>query len=90
MAQRTVTVRYNNLRGVDFSRPASLVDNSRSPYCVNMMPDTSLSPVKRPGWEKVYNLAGEVYNIWFCTISAPNQFHPEILCFRANFIKTYF
>lgn len=68
MAQRTVTVRYNNLRGVDFSRPASLVDNSRSPYCVNMMPDTSLSPVKRPGWEKVYNLVGEVYNIWFCTI----------------------
>ena len=60
---------YENLKGVDFSRDASLVDRSRSPYCENMMPDESKSPVKRPGWQTKYNLEGTVHNIWFCTLN---------------------
>ena len=63
------TVRYSSLRGVDFSCSASLVDRSHSPFCVNMMPDSSINPVKRPGWETVYSLDGCVHNIWFCTIN---------------------
>ena len=63
------TVRYSSLRGVDFSCSASLVDRSHSPFCVNMMPDSSINPVKRPGWETVYSLDGSVHNIWFCTIN---------------------
>ena len=59
---------YEKLKGVDFSAHPSLVDSSRSPYCLNMMPDGSTNPVKRPGWETVYSLDGEVHNIWFCTI----------------------
>lgn len=59
---------YEKLRGVDFSSHPSLVDSSRSPYCLNMMPDGSTNPVKRPGWETVFSLDGEVHNIWFCTI----------------------
>ena len=66
---KTVTSRYEKLKGVDFSRDASLVDKSRSPYCLNMMPDESTSPVKRPGWETKYSLDGIVHNIWFCTIN---------------------
>ena len=62
------TVRYNNLRGVDFSCTDSLVDKNRSPYCLNMMPDSGINPVKRPGWQTMYSLDGEIYNIWFCTI----------------------
>ena len=61
-------VRYQNLRGVDFSRLESLVDKNHSPYCVNMMPDSSINPVKRPGWQTKYSLGDEVYNIWFCTV----------------------
>ena len=61
-------VRYQNLRGVDFSRLESLVDKNHSPYCVNMMPDSSINPVKRPGWQTKYSLDDEVYNIWFCTL----------------------
>ncbi len=63
-----VEVVYDRLRGVDFSKDAALVDRSRSPYCVNMMPDESISPVKRPGWETKYNLSGKVHNLWFCTL----------------------
>ena len=66
---RLIVSKYENLRGVDFSSPPSLVDRSRSPYCLNLMPDSSLHPVKRPGWETVYNLEGCVHNIWFCTIA---------------------
>ena len=65
---KTVTVTYENLKGVDFSKDASLVDRSRSPYCVNMMPDESKRPVKRPGWQTVYSLEGKVHNIWFCVL----------------------
>lgn len=69
MAQiKTVTATYENLKGVDFSCDATLVDRSRSPYCVNMMPDESKSPVKRPGWKTHYRLDGVVHNIWFCTL----------------------
>jgi len=65
---KIVTAVYENLKGVDFSKDASLVDRSRSPYCLNMMPDESTSPVKRPGWQTKYNLDGTVHNIWFCTV----------------------
>ena len=63
---KLVISKYENLKGVDFSSSPSLVDRSHSPYCLNMMPDTSFIPVKRPGWETVYSLEGEVHNIWFC------------------------
>ncbi len=66
---RLVVSRYENLKGVDFSSPPSLVDKSRSPYCINFMPDSSTKPVKRIGWETIYNLDGEVYNIWFCKLN---------------------
>ena len=68
MYRDKTTVRYENLRGVDFSRSPSLVDRNRSPYCLNMMPDSSINPVKRPGWQTACQLDGEVYNIWFCTV----------------------
>lgn len=64
---RLVVSKYENLKGVDFSSSPSMVDRSRSPYCLNLMPDTSFIPVKRPGWETVYHLDGAVHNIWFCT-----------------------
>lgn len=66
---RMVISKYDNLKGVDFSSSPSLVDRNRSPYCLNIMPDDSTKPVKRPGWETVYSLDGEVFNIWFCTLN---------------------
>ena len=65
---RLVLSKYERLKGVDFSAHPSLVESDRSPYCLNMMPDSSKNPVKRPGWETVWSLDGVVHNIWFCTI----------------------
>lgn len=65
--KKVITV-YENLKGVDFSTDPTMVDKTRSPYCLNLMPDESTNPVKRPGWETLYSLEGEVYNIWFCSL----------------------
>ena len=66
---RLVLSKYERLKGVDFSAHPSLVESDRSPYCLNMMPDSSKNPVKRPGWETVWSLDGVVHNIWFCTFN---------------------
>lgn len=76
MYRDTKTVHYNNLKGVDFSCSASLVDRSHSPYCLNMMPDSSINPVKRPGWQTMFTLGGVVHNIWLCTLNG----HRYMLC----------
>lgn len=65
---KTVTARYEGLKGVDFSCSPSLVDKYRSPDCLNLMPDGGRNPVKRPGWQTVYSLGEQVHNIWFCTL----------------------
>ena len=73
---RLVLSKYEKLKGVDFSAHPSLVESDRSPYCLNMMPDSSKNPVKRPGWETVWSLDGVVHNIWFCTLNKTKH----ILC----------
>lgn len=51
----TKTIVYSDLRGVDFSQDASLVDRQHSPDMLNMISDEGGSPVKRKGWEVLYN-----------------------------------
>lgn len=71
-----VLSRYENLKGVDFSSHPTLVDRNHSPYCLNMMPDSSTNPVKRPGWKTMYKFDDTVHNLWFCTLNGTKY----ILC----------
>ena len=66
---KTAISLYENLKGVDFSSPESMVDKNRSPYCLNLMPDASGNPVKRPGWKTVYQYDGRVNGLWICTVN---------------------
>ena len=45
------TTKYENFRGVDFTNDPTNVWRRRSPTGVNMLPDASGRPFKRPGWE---------------------------------------
>lgn len=47
----TSTTIYKDLKGVDFSQDASLVDSRHSPDMLNMISDEGGNPVKRKGWE---------------------------------------
>lgn len=50
----TNTIVYNDLKGVDFSQDASLIDRRHSPDMLNMISDEGGNPVKRKGWEILY------------------------------------
>lgn len=63
------TTEYNNLAGVDFSQEAANVDNSRSPYSLNMISDNGKNPVKRNGWQTAVQLESPVHNVWFTKIN---------------------
>ena len=60
-APATKTTIYTDLRGVDFSQDASLVDRQHSPDMLNMISDEGGSPVKRKGWEILYDALDEGY-----------------------------
>ena len=49
------TTIYKDLKGVDFSQDASLIDTKHSPDMLNMISDEGGNPVKRKGWEELIN-----------------------------------
>ncbi len=49
------TKRYSAFKGVDFSSDPTQVDDSRSPRAVNVYPDATGCPQKRPGWKRIAN-----------------------------------
>lgn len=62
------TTRYSQFKGVDFSTDPMLVDESRSPYAVNLISDTGNSPEKRPGWRTLHQLEGRINGLFRCEI----------------------
>lgn len=58
----TNTIVYNDLKGVDFSQDASLIDRRHSPDMLNMISDEGGNPVKRKGWEVLKTI--EDFNHW--------------------------
>ncbi len=63
-AQPTVyTKRYSAFRGVDFSTDVSQVDDSRSPWAVNIIADAGGCPQKRPGWRMLTQVEAPVRGI---------------------------
>lgn len=59
------TTRYTNFKGVDFSTDSSLVDNSRSPFAVNMIADTGGMPEKRVGYRTLHSLNGKINGLFY-------------------------
>lgn len=75
----TKTKIYTELRGVDFSQDASLVDRQHSPDMLNMISDEGGSPVKRKGWEILLTRTHSTYdfaiiNYWHFQIG-DNKYH---------------
>lgn len=59
------TTVYSGFRGADFSTDPSLVANSRSPLCTNIMPDSGGMPEKRPGWRVLCSGDGRVNGLFY-------------------------
>jgi len=61
---------YGQFKGVDFSTDPLLVDESRSPYALNLISDTGGMPEKRPGWRVLMQLPDKerIRGIWRCEI----------------------
>ena len=58
------TKKFTTFRGVDFSVSETMVDESRSPYAVNVISDTGGFPEKRLGWRTLINLGGRINGIY--------------------------
>lgn len=58
------TKKYGTFRGVDFSQSETMVDDSRSPYAVNVISDTGGFPEKRLGWRTLKTLDGRINGIY--------------------------
>lgn len=60
-----LTKKYDRFRGVDFSTDPEMIDQTRSPFCQNLISDAGGFPEKRPGWEttKAYADGGTVLRI---------------------------
>ena len=68
------TTCYSQFRGVDFSTDPLLVDDSRSPYAVNLISDTGGMPEKRPGWRTLHTLTGRINGLYRCEIGDAEYF----------------
>lgn len=58
------TKKFTTFRGVDFSVSETMVDDSRSPYAVNVISDTGGFPEKRLGWRTLINLGERINGIY--------------------------
>ena len=57
------TKRYSSFKGVDFSADPTQVDDSRSPWAVNVISDEGGCPQKRIGWRKLQEVDSPVHGI---------------------------
>ena len=58
------TKKFTTFRGVDFSVSETMVDESRSPYAVNVISDTGGFPEKRLGWRTVRTFGERINGIY--------------------------
>ncbi len=59
------TTKYDRFRGVDFTTDPALVDDARSPWAPNLIPDMGGMPEKRPGWRTLCTLNGQINGLFF-------------------------
>ena len=60
----TYTQRIDRFGGVDFTTNETQVPTRRSPDALNMIADEKFFPVKRAGYEKLYEYGGRIYGLF--------------------------
>ena len=61
--------KYNKFKGADFSTDPTQVDDSRSPWPLNLIADEGGFPEKRPGWRVMQSFSGRINGIFTLTVS---------------------
>ena len=66
---------YQKFRGVDFLTDETQIDDSRSPWAVNLISDAGGYPEKRLGWRTLYQLQDKarINGIWSFVIDGEKQ-----------------
>jgi hypothetical protein len=64
------TKKYNKFRGADFSTDTTLIDDTRSPLCQNLISDLDGFPEKRVGWRTLQTLDGQINGIYFVVFAS--------------------
>ena len=64
---------YQKFRGVDLLTDETQIDDSRSPWAVNLISDAGGYPEKRLGWRTLHQFAGRVNGIWPFTQDGTDQ-----------------
>ncbi len=59
-----LTKRYDKFAGVDFSADPTAINATRSPYALNIMPDSGGLPEKRIGWRVVRDYGANINGIF--------------------------
>ena len=64
---------YQKFRGVDLLTDETQIDDSRSPWAVNLISDAGGYPEKRLGWRTVHQFTGRVNGVWPFTLDGVDQ-----------------
>ena len=67
------TKTYSGFRGVDFSVDPALVDDSRSPWAVNMIAGAGGVPEKRTGWRTLTQVEGRVNGLFHAKLKGESH-----------------
>ena len=60
---------YHKFKGADFSTDPTQVDDSRSPWPLNLIADEGGFPEKRPGWRVLQSFPGRINGIFTLTVN---------------------
>ncbi len=71
---RTHTTRYRSFRGVDLSGDPTKIDDTRSPYAVNLVCENDNFPQSRPGWRTLQTIEQPVNGLFHVVINGTHYF----------------
>lgn len=61
---------YSKFRGVDFSTDPTLVNDSRSPLCQNLISDLAGFPEKRLGWRTLFTVEAPINGLFYAVFES--------------------
>lgn len=61
---------YSKFRGVDFSTDPTLVNDSRSPMCQNLISDLAGFPEKRVGWRTLFTVEAPINGLFYAVFES--------------------
>ena len=64
---------YQQFRGLDLSTDETQIDDSRSPWMVNMISDSGGYPEVRVGWRALHTFSGQINGIFLFKLNGIQQ-----------------